>query len=158
MLRILTLATACIVITACGDDSPMATLPLPSPIPGGEWRLQSANDLSLPAKISERSVGVAIEESYLDSAKIFINDTTGTWEQRAWIRVLHMGVEDRRDLMIDMGYYQVNAAGTNFSFSSDIRSRNYDALLLSPALLRTSEPLLFYVGAEPIIGLYLLSH
>jgi hypothetical protein len=148
---VVALATA---VVAC-DDSGTVTEPptTAAELGGGLWYLNTANGEALPAKIAERPVGVALEETFLDSAQIVIDVNTGTWRQRYWYRVLLFGTLDRAEVVVDSGSYTIATSSTYF-FASGYRTRT---LAVSPAgatRMDTTEPIVFFPSAPAVTGLY----
>lgn len=158
--RILTLlgTLAVAVLTACDEGTITSgpgggTLPLPE----GYWYLNTANDSGLPAVISERTVGVALERTILDSAVINVLDD-GTWTQRYWYRVFVTGILDRTEVVVDQGTWAEAPAGSpdnTYLLTSTIRPRVSEVSFAPPATeLLSVEPMLFYSNAPSVEGAY----
>lgn len=151
----LILAAICALVVACSEsDGTSLTPPPPSPptLGDGDWFLRTANGDTLPAKVSERFIGAAVEETFLDSARIRVNLSSASWQQQYWYRVLVFGSLDRSEVVVDSGVYQV-ATGASYFFTSAFRVRT---MVVSPSTtqLTTTEPILFFVGASPVTGDY----
>lgn len=143
-----------VVALACGDGTGSSgPPPTPGPLESGPWYLHTANGDPLPAKISERIVGVALEETFVDSARIDVDLNAGTWEQRYWIRVLVTGVLDRQEVVIDFGDYAIGP-GMTYLFTSDVRTRSLVIGSVTSLSFVSTEPMLFYVDAPDVTGLY----
>ena len=114
-----------------------------------------ANDTALPSTISTRTAGVASETTILDSAQLIIN-ADNTYQQRYWYRVFLTGILDRTEVVIDQG--TLAASGTDYAFTSNVRTRTFTVTVPSLGNVRTTEVMLFFVGAPPTAGKYKLSH
>ena len=137
-------------LTACGEDSGTTVILSPT-LRVGTWYLHEANDDALPSLIAERFVGIATEQTYLDSASITVL-VGGAWEQRHYIRVLVSGALDRQELLFDRGDWARGSVG--YSFVSDLRSRTFSATLPFASLLTTTEPVLSWSSAPSVSGSY----
>lgn len=144
-------------IAACGDSGAVTTPPVTGgPLIPGTWYMHFANGDTLPAKISERVVGVALESTMLDSAQLVINSDL-TYSQRYWMRVLVTGTLDRSDVVIDNGTFGAEALG--FRLTSSLRARAFFMEVPSLGSLTTTEQMVFFVNAPPLTtGAYKLSH
>jgi len=116
--------------------------------------MHAANDSSLPATISTRSVGVANERTVLDSARLTVN-ADGTYTQRYWIRVLINETPDRSDVTVDEGTW--TRTETNYRFNSTLRAREFTLVVPTLSRILTSEVMVFYVGAIATQGTYRLN-
>ncbi len=120
---------------------------------GGLWYLNTANGDELPAKIAERPVGAALEETFLDSAQITIDVNSGTWRQRYWYRVLLFGTLDRAEVVVDSGRYTLATSSTYF-FASGYRTRTLAVSPTGTTQMDTTEPIVFFPNAPTVAGLY----
>lgn len=142
-------------IAACGDQSVTTPPVIGGPLIPGTWYLQTANGDTLPAKISERIVGVAQEATFLDSARLTIN-ADQTYRQRYWTRVLVTGTLDRSEIVIDSGTFA--AAGTGYRLTSGYRAREFTIVVPVLGSLTTTEQMVFFANNPPLtIGSYRLS-
>lgn len=150
------LAVLMFVVSGCGEDVGGLVNPLPPapPISSGTYFLHTADSSTLPALISERIVWVALEETFLDSAQLTVDAGAGTWEQRYWLRIFITGVEDRREVVIDLGEYTVSTSTANFTFGSSVRDRTFAVASNSATQFTTSERMVFYANAPTITGVY----
>ncbi len=144
-----------LAVIACGDD----VGPTPPPpggtlisIEDGTWYLQTADGETLPTKISERFIGVTLEEVFLDSAQLTVDSFDGRYAERYWLRVNHTAVEDRREFVYDEGSYAEGSGA--FVFNSTVRARTFTITTPSATELLVVEPMLFYPGATSIEGVY----
>jgi hypothetical protein len=134
----------------CGDELPTGIAP-PAVLRPGTWYLHQADNEPLPALVAERTVGIASEKTYLDSATILVA-TDGTWEQKVYLRVLVSDALDREELMFDRGTWAKLTFG--YSFSSTLRTRTIGASLPFVTMLNTTESVLFWTSAPAITGRY----
>lgn len=142
-------------IAACGEQSVTTPPVIGGPVIPGTWYLQTANGDTLPAKISERIVGVAQEVTFLDSARLIINADL-TYQQRYWTRVLVTNTLDRADFVLDFGTF--TASGSGYRLTSDFRAREFTMVVPSLGNLTTTEQMLFFANAPPTTtGRYRLS-
>lgn len=153
-----TLLAAAAFAGACGESAPITNPPGGSlPLPEGFWYLNAANDSALSATIGERTVGVALEESILDSASIFIGDD-GTWRQRYWYRVFVTQALDRTEVVVDEGTWAAAPDGSppnTYVLTSSLRGRTITVSFEAPATeLRSVERMLTFVDAPDVNGLY----
>lgn len=149
LLPLLALATT---LAACADGSGVVTPPAAAPISTGTWYMHEANSEALPARISDRFIGVIFEEIFVDSARFEIDATAGTWEQRFWTRVNLQQVEDRRDFVFDQGTFV--PAGSVYAFTSTVRARAFNVQVINATHFRTDEPMAFHTGAPSVVGTY----
>ena len=149
LLPLLALATT---LAACADGSGVVTPPAAAPISTGTWYRHEANSEALPARISDRFIGVIFEEIFVDSARFEIDATAGTWEQRFWTRVNLQQVEDRRDFVFDQGTFV--PAGSVYAFTSTVRARAFNVQVINATHFRTDEPMAFHTGAPSVVGTY----
>ncbi|MHB1298428.1 MAG: hypothetical protein ACYC0B_07875 [Gemmatimonadaceae bacterium] len=147
---LLALAVAAL-LAACGDTPAITPPPGPTPLPAGTWYLHSANGLELPAEIARRFIGVVDEQTILDSARLVVNGG-GTYEQRYWTRVLHIGVLDRSDVVIDFGSW--DESGSANAFTSMARARTFTVSVNSTTQVTSNEPMVFFPGAVNVTGVY----
>ena len=143
------------VVASCGDSATVPIVPTPGPLIPGTWYMHFANDTALPSTISTRTAGVASETTILDSAQLIIN-ADNTYQQRYWYRVFLTGILDRTEVVIDQG--TLAASGTDYAFTSNVRTRSFTVTVPSLGNVRTTEVMLFFVGAPPTAGKYKLSH
>jgi len=153
MRRMLAMMFLAVALAACDEDA--GTNPPPSP-PGvpltqGLWHMHKANDVDLPAEIARRFVGVVDEQTMLDSARLTVL-SNGTWQQRYWLRVLHLGALDRDELVIDEGTWVVEE--TTNRFTSTLRARTFTVLASSSSLITSTEPMVFFPDPPDVIGVY----
>jgi len=153
---ILLAATA--IATGCDQDALITNPPGGAlPLPEGYWYLHTANDSAVSATIGERAVGVAFEQSILDSASLFVGDD-GTWRQRYWYRVLLTQLLDRTEVVLDEGTWAPAPAGSpdnTYILTSALRPRTITVSFASPATeLVSVEPMLTFVGAPAVNGRY----
>lgn len=155
MIRRFALVVALSAIAVGCEDSGTVTAPPPTSaeLGGGLWYLNTANGDALPAKIAERPVGAAIEETFLDSAQITIDVNSGTWRQRYWYRVLLFGALDRAEVVVDSGSYALATSSTYF-FASGYRTRTLAVSPSSTTRMDTTEPIVFFTDAPAVTGLY----
>jgi len=126
------------------------------PLIPGTWYMHTADGDTLPAKISERIVGVALEATMLDSAQLVVNADL-SYEQRYWIRVLVTGTLDRSDVVLDEGTF--GSEGLGFRLTSSLRAREFTFVVPSLGNITTSEQMVFFANNPPITtGTYKLSH
>lgn len=143
-------------ISACNPS----TEPITPPGTGGTlytgtWHMHEADGEPLPAVISERIVGVAVEKTVLDSSILLLN-TDNTYEQRYWTRVLVTETLDRSDFVIDQGTYV--AEGLGYRFSSNFRARQFTMVVPAIGFLETTEQMLYLAGTTRLtVGTYRLT-
>lgn len=152
-LRFLVLVLA---LASCDSSTP-AALPPPTgafPLIPGTWYMHSANDSTLPATISARTVGVAQESSLLDSSRLTIS-SDGSYQQRYWYRVFVGTTLDRSEVVHDEGLWVLT--GSEYRLISSLRART--STLTVPQLGRviTDEQMVFYSSAPRTTGVYRLS-
>jgi len=124
----------------------------PPTVAGTTWYLHAVNDTTLPATVSARGIGVVLEQIVLDSAAITI-DTTGRWEQRAWMRVFLSGVLDRTETLVDQGTW--TAAADTYTLTSAVRAPRTVALIaLDASTVRTAERFPSHLTAPLTTGTY----
>ena len=124
----------------------------PPTVAGATWYLHTVNDTTLPATISARGIGVVLEQIILDSAAITV-DTTGRWEQRAWMRVFLSGVLDRTETLVDQGTWI--AAADAYTLTSTVRAPRTIALIaLDSSTIRTAERFPSHLTAPLTTGTY----
>jgi hypothetical protein len=142
------------LITAC-SDSPGATAPGQpiNTLPPGSWVLSQANNEDLPAPISLRLVGLVEERTLLDSARLAISQN-GSYEQFIYLSIEHNGVRDRSELIYDRGSWGPPSSAS-YVFSSSLRPRAF-SLVPRSTTIESSEPVLSYVGAPLVSGVYRL--
>lgn len=139
------------LLAACGDTPPITPPPGVTPLPAGTWHMRTANGLELPAEIARRFIGLVDEQTVLDSARLVVN-ADGTYEQRYWTRVFHIGVLDHSDVVIDFGSW-VEADGAN-DFTSTTRDRKFTVTVNSTTQVTSNEPMVFFPGAVNVTGVY----
>lgn len=143
------------VLSSCdagtGGTAPFATGAYPIVLP--VWYMWYANDSTLPATISVRLIGVAQEETVLDSARLTVN-RDGSYSQRYAYRVFVTGVLDRSDFVLDEGTWTVT--GASYTFSSSVRSRTFSVTVPRAGELSSTEPMLFFSSAPITTGTYRL--
>ncbi|MCE9602899.1 MAG: hypothetical protein K8S21_11900 [Gemmatimonadetes bacterium] len=143
------------LIVGCGDGtSGGVTPPITGSLTEGTWYMHQANGTDLPAVISTRFVGVAVEETTLDSARIVIDGNSG-WEQRYYMTITLTGIIDRREVVFDKGIW--GDGGPGFTFSSSVRVRSFSASVTTPGVLSTVEQMLFFTAAPAVSGTYRLT-
>ena len=86
------------------------------------WYLHQVDGADVPAMVSERLVGVAQEQTFVDSGRVVVY-SNGTYEQRYWTRVLVTGNLDRAETVIDLGTW--SSSGGQHNFESNVRSRSF---------------------------------
>lgn len=146
-------AALLVVAVACGDvTAPGVPVLEPKELTSGTWYMHSADGEDLPAKISERNVGVALEETFVDSARLVVS-VNGVWRQSYWIRVNVSGNLDREELITDEGIWGPPFSAV-YGFTSSIRARAFSVTVVSDDEITSSEKLLFYVGASAVTGVY----
>lgn len=155
MIRRFALVVALSAAAVGCDGSGTVTAPPPTvaELGAGLWYLNTANGNALPAKIAERFVGVATEETFLDSAQITIDLNAGTWRQRYWYRVLVLGALDRAEVVVDSGSYTIATSSTYF-FASGYRIRTLAVSPSGTTRMDTTEPIVFFTNAPTVAGLY----
>lgn len=151
MLRTLAVICLALSVAACDENTGTTPPPVDIPLSPGTWFMHSANDLELPAEISRRFVGLVDEQTILDSARFTITGV-GNWEQRYWTRVLHIGVLDRSELVIDEGTW-VASDGIN-TFTSTLRTRTFDITVVDAGEILSNEPMVFFPNAVNVAGVY----
>lgn len=139
-------------LAACADGPGTITPPVGLPISSGTWYMHEANAEALPARISDRFIGVVYEEIFVDSARFEIDAAAGTWEQRFWTRVDLQQVEDRRDFVFDQGTFFT--AGSVYTFTSTVRQRAFNVQVAGATQLLTDETMAFHTDAPRVLGLY----
>lgn len=145
-----------ISLVSCGDPGQINDPPgPPGYLNGGVWFMHTANDSTLPAVISTRTVGVALEQTILDSARLVV-ETDGSWVQRHWYRVLVTSTVDRVDAVYDIGSWV--SAPNGYVFTSRVRPREFTITAPLVGVLESAEPILSYVGAPIVTGRYQLDH
>lgn len=144
-------------LAACEDGSITTTPPTTGgPLIPGTWYMHAADGDTLPAKISERIVGVALEATMLDSAQLMVNADL-SYEQRYWIRVLVTGTLDRSDVVLDEGNFAPEGLG--YRLTSSLRTREFTFVVPSLGNITSSEQMVFFANNPPITtGTYKLSH
>ena len=146
-----------LVLSGCGDvvrGGPVALGP-PGYLEGGTWFMHEANEAPLPVKISERIVGVAAEQTMLDSAMLDV-DQNGSWTQRYWFRVLITGTVDRSEMVYDLGSWSYTPSG--YQFTSSVRARQFVVTAPLVGQLASVEQMLNYSNAPTVTGTYRLIH
>lgn len=139
-------------LLACGEDAGPTPPPTNVPLTPATWYMHAANDIDLPgAEVARRFIGIVDEQTLVDSSRIHV-EANGTWEQRVWLRVLHAGVLDRAELVIDEGTW--TASGSENAFVSTLRSRTFTLHVSSAALVSSDEPMVFFPGAPNVQGVY----
>jgi len=143
-------------VSACNPSTePIAPPGTGGTLYTGSWYMHEANGDPLPAIISERVVGVAVEKTVLDSSILVLN-TDDTYEQRYWTRVLVTETLDRSDFVIDQGTYA--AEGLGYRFTSNFRAREFTMLIPTIGFVETTEQMLYLAGAPRLtLGTYRLS-
>lgn len=139
------------MLAACGDEPAITPPPGVIPLPAGLWYMRTANGLELPAEISRRFIGVVDEATVLDSARLVVN-ADGTYEQRYWTRVFHLGALDRSDVVFDFGAWA--ASGSANDFTSMTRARRLTVTVNSATQVTSDEPMVFFQGAVNVTGVY----
>ncbi len=137
----------------CGDTTaPPAVIPLVRAV----WYMHEADSAAVPAKIHERTVGVALEETYVDSAVLSLT-ALNTYEQTWYLHVDVSGVLDRTEIVIDRGV--ITAQGQQYRLTSQMRpARDFTLGTVSPGVIETSEQLLFLETDPPqTVGRYRLT-
>lgn len=154
--RLLLAAILTVGVAACDDKTGVTPPPTTGgPLIPGTWYMHEANADTLPAKISERIVGVALEQTYLDSAQLIVNADL-TYSQRFWTRVLITSTLDRSDVVIDNGTF--GSEGQGFRLVSSVRARQFTMVVPALGRITTSEQMVFFVNAPPLTtGSYQLS-
>jgi hypothetical protein len=152
--RRLACLTLVLLLVACdeGENGTPLEPPPPRPIAEGTWYMHAANGQLLPTRISDRFIGVTQEEIFVDSAQLSVDYVTGTYRQRAWTRVNHTGVEDRREFIFDEGTFAQEPSG--FTFSSTTRARTVTIAVPDATKLESTETLAFHAGAATLTGTY----
>lgn len=149
-LRVLAIALTFGALGACEDEG-TTTPPVIPPLGAGNWYMHSANGVDLPAEISRRFIGLVDEQTFLDSSRIEVF-STGTWEQRYYLRILHTGVLDRADVVSDEGTWAV--IGNLNEFTSSLRPRTFEVGVADAFMFASDEPMVFFPGAPNVIGIY----
>lgn len=154
--RVLFAVILAVGLAACEDGGGTTTPPTPGgPLIPGTWYMHTADGDTLPAKISERIVGVALEATMLDSAQLVVNADL-SYEQRYWIRVLVTGTLDRSDVVLDEGNFA--SEGLGYRLTSSLRAREFTLVVPSLGNITTSEQMVFFANNPPITtGTYKLS-
>ena len=152
MKRQLILILALTAVASCEVGPSTTPFGLPGTIVSGTWYMNTANDSTLPVMISERRVGVTLEQVFLDSAQLTVYGVGGAWDQRYWIRVNHSGIEDRKEVVLDIGTYAANGAA--YAFTSSVRARVFALTVRSPFALSTVEPMVAFTDSTPVRGFY----
>jgi hypothetical protein len=157
--RILLASLATAVLLAACDASgvtPPSNGGVPPQFPArpGTWYMHTANDSALPHRIANRSVGVAVEETFLDSARIFVN-SNGTYQQFYFLRINIQSVPDREEVILDEGFW--TSFGGENRFRSLVRNRIFDVTFPAADRLQTSEQMLYWGGAPNVRGVYRLT-
>ena len=144
------LALCTLLAAACGDDTG-TTVVLPARLRPGTWYIHEANGDTLPAEIGKRTVGIAQEITYIDSATITIV-AGGTWQQKVFLRMTLNGATDRQELFYDQGNWAAGSVG--YTLVSTIRSRSTAVTMGSSTLMNTTESLLSWTAAPTVTGAY----
>lgn len=151
-------ATAALVVLlstlgACDAENSASPVPIqPTTLPPGTWYMHAADDSTLPARIATRTVGVALEETFLDSARLVIA-YNGLWSQRYWLRVNVSGLLDRTEVVLDEGIWGPPFSAT-YAFNSNVRTRTFSITVSDSTTIRTIEPMLFWTAAPTTSGVY----
>ena len=124
------------------------------PLIPATWYMRTANDSVLPATISVRTIGVAQEETVLDSARLVVN-SDGTYAQRYWLRIFVSTVLDRSEVVVDEGTWTVTS--TAFQFTSTIRARAFAVTSPQFGRLTSQERMVFFGSAPTTAGGYRLT-
>lgn len=157
--RLRVLAAIPLALIASCDGNGVTTPPpppTPAPLPPGIWFMHEANDEALPAMIADRIVGVAQEQTFLDSARLVVG-ANGAWEQRYWFRVNVTQNLDRAETILDEGTWGPPYSAT-YLFESNVRARTFSATIPRSGVVLTNEVMLHYVGASAVTGRYLQTH
>jgi hypothetical protein len=149
--RILLVAFAAVVTVSCEDTGTGIVDPGPLPLGTGQWFLNTADDSVLGSTIAQRTVGVALERTVVDSGSLFIN-ADGAYEQRYWLRIFVTDVLDREETVIDIGTWA--AIGSSFTFTSSVRTRTFTVTPAIDDRLFTAEPMVFWADPPQTEGLY----
>lgn len=146
-------AAALLALVGCGEGTTGPVNPPPggTPLTPGDWYMHTANGTALPAEIARRFIGVVDEQTLLDSAFLTVS-LNGTWTQRYYTRVLHAGVLDRSDLVIDEGNWTTGTTGT--LFTSTLRSRAFEVTADIGNRATSDEPMVFFPNATNVTGVY----
>lgn len=150
-VRRFAIALGVAALGACDEEGTTTPPPVLVPLGDGTYYMHSANGIALPAEISRRFIGVVDEQTMLDSARIEVV-SGGAWRQRYWIRVLHTGVLDRSEVVIDEGTWAVS--GNLNLFTSTIRTRTFNVGVDDATRFASDEPMVFYPGAPRVLGIY----
>ncbi len=134
-------------VSTSTSPPPQGALPLAT----GFWFLHTADDSAVSATIAERTVGIALERTVVDSASLFI-ESDGSYEQRYWIRVFVTGVLDRSETVIDLGTWALNV--DTYTFTSAVRTREFSVTPTVTGQLRTLERMVFWLDAPETTGIY----
>lgn len=146
-------AAALLALAGCGEDGAGPVNPPPggTPLTPGNWFMHTANGEPLPAEIARRFIGVVDEQTLLDSAFLSVAPN-GSWTQRYYTRVLHIGVLDRSELVIDEGNW--TAGTTSTVFTSTLRARTFEVAANTADRATSDEPMVFFPNATNVTGVY----
>ena len=136
---------------ACGDDT---TAPAPIALVRTVWYLHEADTTALPARIHQRTLGVILEETYVDSAELSLT-AQDTYEQTIYLRIEHNGLPDRSEIVIDRGL--LTAEGAGYRLTSTMRTRDFTLRTSATGVLDSEEEMLFLESGRPLtLGRYRL--
>lgn len=149
--RITVVLAAVALLVSCGDGGIAPPPPGSIALGTGLWYMHAADDSALSTTISERTVGVALERTQLDSAYLDVR-ADGTYEQRYWLQIFVTGALDRTEVVIDQGTWSFT--GVTYAFTSNVRAR---AFFVEPTIIGTIETLetmVFYTDPPETAGVY----
>lgn len=154
-LRPLLCALACASLSVACEEGGLSQPPVaPGVLIPATWYLHQADTARVPALISSRFIGVALERTFVDSASIEIR-VDSTYTQRYWIRVLLNDSLDRSEVEIDEG--DISVGSGDFAFTSRLRPRTFRFRVVSIASVSTTEAFAPYIGAPLNTGQYRLT-
>ena len=146
------LLSATVVACDSGSTLPVATGSFP--LVPALWYMRSANDSALPATIATRAVGIAQEQTIVDSAQLTVY-SNGDYRQRYWLRILINGALDRTEVVLDEGV--LTKLQPVYEFSSTVRARVFTVTVPQSGTVITSEPMVFFSSAPTTTGRYQLT-
>ncbi len=142
------------VLAACDPASAPLTPPLeplPPPLTPGVWHLVQADGQPLPAYVAHRLVGGQLEQVYVDSARIEL-DQQGRWTQSIFRRVLRDGQLQYREVWFDQGVSTPSAE--TYTFTSNGGSRVATVNNRTAGRLDVIEPMVVWPGSGLVASRY----
>jgi hypothetical protein len=157
--QFLRVAAVGLLLAACNSDTPVAPGPTPAPpvpqpppaLQVGTFDLTQADGQTLPAYIAHRTVDGVLEQVYVDSARLVVQDD-GRFEQRIWMRNFRNSAFSHRETWVDAGTWRRN--GNAYDFASVSGSRALTVRTATSPVLQVTERMAAWPGAGLVVGVY----